>query len=335
MKYIAFDELKKYFYEILINHGFADGRAEACADIFAVNSLDGVYSHGVNRFPYFVKMVKLGFIDASAAPKKVAALNAIEQWDGCLGPGPLNALEITDRAMELARQYGIGCVALANTNHWMRAGYYGWHAARAGFMLIAWTNAIPNMPAWGSIKPALGNNPIVMAVPYEDRAIVLDTALSQFSYGKMRQYKINNTPLPYPGGYGEHGQLTTDAATILNLWSALPIGYWKGAGLALLLDVIAVALSGGLATHQLGTQEHEHGVSQVFIAVDISRFHPADSIDEQLQQIIHAYKQSPPIDDKTEIVYPGERTKRIRADNLKNGIPVDDKTWDRIVELSK
>ena len=107
------------------------------------------------------------------------------QWDGQSGVGVLNAMMCTERAMTLASKFGMGCVALANTNHWMRAGAYGRKAANAGFAFIGWTNTNSNTPAWGAVDARLGNNPLIMAVPYGSDAIVLDMAMSQYSYGAL------------------------------------------------------------------------------------------------------------------------------------------------------
>src|SRR5262245_2979657 len=178
-------DMKATFLKILLLHDMSKSKAETCAEVFTSNSIDGVYSHGVNRFSRFIEYIIKGYINIDAEPKLVHANRAIEQWDGQLGPGPLNALHATNRAMQLAEKFGMGCIALANNNHWMRAGYYGWKAAKKGYVMVSWTNTIGNMPAWNATDRRLGNNPIVIAIPYNGEAIVLDMAMSQFSYGKM------------------------------------------------------------------------------------------------------------------------------------------------------
>jgi 3-dehydro-L-gulonate 2-dehydrogenase len=174
-------EMKDIFLNVLLRNGFSADKAKICADVFAVNSLEGVYTHGVNRFPRFVQYIKDGYIKIDSEAQQLTAIGCMEQWDGQLGPGPTNALKCTERSMEIATANGLGCVALANTNHWMRGGYYGRQAAQKGFVFIGWTNTVANMPAWGGVDSRLGNNPLVIAVPYQDDAIVLDMAMSQFS----------------------------------------------------------------------------------------------------------------------------------------------------------
>lgn len=330
---ISASAMKSEFSRILVNLGFTPGRAEECAGIFMVNSLEGVYSHGVNRFPRFAKNIREGFVKPEAVPSLVHRSGSIEQWTGNLGPGPLNAIFATERAMSLANENSIGMVALANTNHWMRAGYYGWMAARKGYVFISWTNTCPNMPAWGAKDPRIGNNPLVFAVPYKNDAIVLDFAMSLFSYGKIESYNNQKTKLPFPGGFNNDGNLTDDPAEILESWRILPTGYWKGAGLSLLLDILAAVLSGGLSTHEVKSCNSEYNVSQVFIAIDTSKLSNFPSIGKTVDNIVKDLHMSVPADDKLKIRYPGENVASIREENLKNGIPVMKEIWEKITNM--
>jgi len=177
------------------------------------------------------------------------------------------------RAVELAGENGLGAVALADTTHWMRGGSYGWQAAEAGFAAMCWTNTLPNLPPWGATTPAVGNNPLVIAVPRRDSAghsapIVLDIAMSQFSYGTLSAYRERGELLPFPGGFDENGELSRDPAAIERTQRALPIGLWKGSGLAFVLDVLGAMLADGRATCEIPNDSlQEVGQSQVFIAL--------------------------------------------------------------------
>ncbi len=330
---IPCNQMKSEFYRILIKNGFSPDKANICAEIFTENSLDGVYSHGVNRFSRFVEFVEKKYIRIDNEPELKSSSGAIEQWDGKLGPGPINALVCTERAINLSKKYGIGCVALSNTNHWMRGGTYGWKAAKAGFVFIGWTNTIANMPAWGAVDCRLGNNPLILAVPYKDEAIVLDMAMSQFSYGTMESYQFRKQQLPLPGGYDKKGQLTTDPSAIIESERSLPIGYWKGAGLSLLLNLMATIFSGGEATHEVSKHEDDFGVSQVYISIDISKLDNYPMIAQNVNEIISDYHNSIPESDSRSILYPGERALRTRTENLSKGIPVDKIVWAQIKDL--
>ncbi|MCW3088073.1 MAG: 3-dehydro-L-gulonate 2-dehydrogenase [Sediminibacterium sp.] len=328
------EEMQGRFAEILRKLAFSEEDARQCAAIFTGNSIDGIYTHGVNRFPRFVKYITDGYVKAGAVPSLTHAFGAIEQWDGNLGPGPLNALHATDSAMRLATEHGIGCVAMANTNHWMRGGTYGWRAAKAGFVFIGWTNTISNMPAWGAVDARLGNNPLVLSLPYRQEAIVLDMAMSQYSLGAMELAAIRNEKLPVAAGFDKNGQLTDDPVAILASRRLIPSGYWKGAGLALLLDILATILSGGKATHQVTKEAAEYGISQVFIAIDPSRLANHSSVAAAVENIITDYHLSALQDSARPVIYPGERVMQTRERNTQQGIPVLKKIWDMILAIS-
>jgi 3-dehydro-L-gulonate 2-dehydrogenase len=327
---IPFDRLKSEFKRVLLSLDFAEEKGELCAAIFAANSRDGVYTHGLNRFPTFVEFVKEGLVIPGAEPSKEGSFGSLEQWNGNAGPGILNARFCMGRAMQLAAENGIGCIAIKNTNHWMRAGAYGWQAAEAGFIGICFSNTIANLPPWGGLDPRLGNNPLVIAVPRGGGHVVLDMAISQYSVGKLNAYKKNNEELPMPGGYDEKGNLSTNAAEILKSQRLLPVGFWKGSGLSLVLDLLATVLSQGNSTAKITQSEKESAVSQVFICIkpDNSK-HTAHLIEE----IISYTKTSRPEREGGEISYPGENTLRTREKSLRDGVFVDEQIWAKVLEL--
>ncbi len=332
--HIPMQEMESLFDDILQKNGFSPETAQQCAAIFTQNSVDGVYTHGVNRFPRFVKYVQEGYVRPEAKPSLAHKLGAFEQWDGNLGPGPLNAIHATNTAMELAAQHGIGGVGLANTNHWMRGGAFGWQAAKKGFVLLAWTNTIANMPAWGALDARLGNNPFVMGLPYENEAIVLDMAMSQFSFGAMELAVLKNEKLEVPGGYDSEGLLSNDPGAILSTSRSIPIGFWKGAGFSLLLDILAAVLSGGMGVHELSKTGVEYQVSQVFIAIDLKKFGAHSAITQTIKGIIDDYHASVAVEEGKKITFPGERVMHTRQKNMANGIPVLPKIWEEIKALS-
>lgn len=330
---VPYAQMRQEFERVLLKTGLTPERAVRCAAVFAENSLVGVASHGLNRFPGFIEFIHRGYVKPDVEAVQVAGAGAWEQWDGQQGVGPLNAYTCTARAMALAKLHGVGCVGLRNTNHWMRGGYYGWLAAEAGFALISWTNTKPNMPAWGGVDRHVGNNPLVLAVPRQDGPIVLDMAMSQFSIGRMEGAQRTGQRLSIPGGYDEQGQLTTDPGAILTTNRVLPAGYWKGSGLAILLDLVAVLLSGGLATYQIGRQETEYNVAQVFIAFDVTRSGAAEVVNQAVEGVIADLRTTIPASEGGAVLYPGERALRTRLDNLQNGIPVEPAIWARVLAM--
>jgi 3-dehydro-L-gulonate 2-dehydrogenase len=208
----------------------------------------------------------------------------------------------------------------------------------------------PNLPPWGASTVALGNNPLVIAIPRrvisegggegESAPIVLDMAMSQFSYGTLAAYRERGDTLPVPGGYDNQGNLTSSPGVIEETHRALPIGYWKGSGLSFVLDVLAAMLTGGMATHDFSTDPaKEVGQSQVFLAIspasvetieELSRFAQGQSIAQKAIDALHAAK---PIQPEKPVRYPGEGALRIREESMKLGVVVEEVVWEAFVRL--
>ena len=325
---IPFDEVAGRLAGVLRGLGFSVERARLCARLFAETTCDGVYSHGVNRFARFVAMVRNGRVDPGAEPMVAARFGAMERWDGRRGPGNLNARSAMERAIGLSGEHGIGCVAMANTNHWMRGGTYGWQAADAGVMGMCWTNTMPNQPPWGGMEAAIGNNPLVIAVPRAKGHVVVDMAMSQFSYGAMESYGRRGELLPVEGGFDTEGKLTRDPAEILKSQRLLPTGFWKGSGLAVVLDMMAAMLSLGNATHQIANDSlRETELSQVFVAVDPRVLGDAEKVERIADGVVESLHRARPAEEGKRVRYPGENTLRLRKENRKLGLPVDEAVW--------
>ena len=335
MKRVPFQTLRDEFYRVLATVGFADERAVLCARLFAENQRDGVYSHGLNRFPGFVAGLQSKQIDFRATPEKIEGFGTLERWDGKMGVGLVNAHICMQRATELAEVHGIGCVGLSNTNHWMRGGAYALQAAEAGHIGICWTNTTRLMPPWGSAEKKIGNNPMAIAVPRAEGPILLDMAMSQYSNGKLEVLKQQGKRLPLPGGYDTHGELTVEPGAILNSERALPIGYWKGSGLAVVLDTMASIVSGGQATHEIGQQASEYAVSQVFIAIHATGLIGQAALNKTVDAIIKDLHTATPLDKNEKVRYPGEGMLRTRQESLEKGVLVDEEQWQALLEMNR
>jgi 3-dehydro-L-gulonate 2-dehydrogenase len=239
------------------------------------------------------------------------------------------------RAIGLAREHGMAAVSLRNTNHWMRAGTYGLQAARENCIGICMTNTMPNVPPWGGREATIGNNPMAIAVPHEPYPILMDMAMSQFSYGKMEVLEQTGQKLPCPGGFDKDLQLTDEPAAILESGLALPAGNWKGSALAVMIDLLVSLLSGGATTREIGTRSEEFGVSQLFFAFDLGQISDADERARAIKDVTDSLGETAPIESGGQVFYPGQQTWMRREENLEKGIPVDPDTWERIIALNQ
>ncbi len=325
---IKYQKLETVFCSILTRYGFPDGDAVRIAAVFAETTFDGIFSHGINRFPRFIRDVRDGIVNPGATPELTAGSGALEQWDGKQAAGILNALHCAERAVELAKASGIGCVGLRNTNHWLRGGTYGWKVAREGFLFIGWTNTTPNMPPWGGSTASLGNNPLVMAIPRREGHVVLDMAMSQYSYGKLEWHQRCGTNLPEFGGYNRENELTKDPSEILDSERILPVGLWKGSGLSMVLDLAAAIISGGNTSREIGGLSKETSLSQVFIAIDIERHLSPAQVNALINETLGYTKSLNP-----EARYPGQGTLEKRIRHLEYGVEIPEEMWSEIEKL--
>ncbi len=330
---VTFEQLKAAFNRVLLSRHIQPDIADACAEMFARTTESGVYSHGVNRFPRFIQQLDAGDIIPDATPERMLSLGAIEQWDARRSIGNLTAKKMMDRATELAADHGIGLVALRNANHWMRGGSYGWQAAEKGYIGICWTNSIAVMPPWGAKNCRIGTNPLIVAIPGNPITMV-DMSMSMFSYGMLEVNRLAGRQLPVDGGFDDDGNLTKDPGTVEKNRRILPMGYWKGSGLSIVLDMIATLLSNGASVAEV-TEENsdEYGVSQIFIAIEVDRLIDGKTRDEKLQRIMDYVTTAERANPDVAIRLPGHEFTQLLENNRRNGITIDDSVWEKIQAL--
>ena len=331
---VPFNKMQEVLYRLFLKYSFTDDKAKLLAKTYSETTLDGVNSHGINRVPLFIEYIEKGVINVDAEAEKSETFGSIERWDGHSGPGIINAIKSTDRAVALAKENGMGLVALRNNNHWMRGGTYGWRAAEKGCISIIFTNTQPNMPAWGGKYSRLGNNPFIVGIPRAKGHVVLDMAISQFAFGTINNYKLKGEKLPYPGGWDDQDQLSKDPEKILGKQRGLPIGYWKGSALSMVLDMLATLLSAGKSTYRIGQGAYETGVSQIFLCVYPELFCDKGLREKLLKEIIDYTHDVEPMESGGRTYYPGERTLQTRRRNLEQGIPVSTEVWKKVLKLS-
>ncbi len=327
-------EMIEILFQLFLKYNFTKEKAELLASTYTESTLFGVNSHGINRVPLFIDYVKNGSVTVNAEAELTSAFGSIERWDGHFGPGIINATKCTDRAVELAKSHGMGLAALKNTNHWMRGGTYARQAADAGCISIIFTNTQPNMPPWGGKYSRTGNNPFLIGIPRKEGHVILDMALSQFAFGKINDYKLQGKKMPFKAGWDEDHELSDDPEKITKIERGLPIGYWKGSALSVILDMLATILSAGDSTYKISQKEFETGISQVFLCIDPAVFNDRDLQQKLLEEIINYTHDVEPMHPGERVYYPGERSMETRARNLEDGMPVNRKVWEKIKNLA-
>ena len=310
--------------EALAREGVPPHVREIEADLMTEAELHGVPSHGMLMLPRLIA----GFRDGRANPdpdvRIVRDAAAACVLDGDRGPGRYVGVRGTLAAVERAARFGIGACLATATTHWGRAHAYACLAAERGCIGICTTNAIPNMLAPGSFGPALGNNPLSIAAPRGGgrHPVVLDLAMSQAAFGRVATARREGQAVPAGWGLDADGNPTTDAAAILASHNLLPMGGHKGAGLAIMMEVLTGALGGGLLSHEIARHDEsglDPGASKLFVAIDVGAFGDPARFEARLEDLAAYLRESAPAADR---VLPGDRGWRTRAEYQREGIPV-------------
>jgi LDH2 family malate/lactate/ureidoglycolate dehydrogenase len=294
------------------------------ADLIVEAELHGVPSHGCLMLPRLITGIREGRANPAPAIRVVRETAATCVLNGDRGPGRYVGVEGMRAAMDRARRAGAGVCLAIETTHWGRAHAYACRAAEEGFIGICTTNAIPNMLAPGSSRPALGNNPLAIAAPRGPGRppLVLDIAMSQAALGRVATARREGQAVPIGWGLDADGGPTTDAAAILASQNLLPMGGHKGAGLALMMELLTAALGGSLLSHEIVRADAsglDSGASKLFIALDIGAFGDRGRFADRVEHLI-AYLQATTVGSDAQL--PGERGWRTRAEYERDGIPV-------------
>jgi 3-dehydro-L-gulonate 2-dehydrogenase len=330
---LQFEEVIKVLEEKLLKYHCPTGQAHEVAYTMAENALEGTYSHGVNRFQSLINSIKKGETQIGTIPELINAFGCLENYDGKSGLGVTNGLFCMDRAIALAGQHGIGCVALRNTSHWLRAATYSYRACKAGMASICFTNTLPNMPTWGAKDSRLGNNPIVFGFPREKGDLIADMAMSQFAYGALEVAILEGRQMSVDAGWDKTGNLTRDPKAVIDSGRILPTGYWKGAALSQLLDIFAGVVSLGNTTFSISKLRGNIDVSQMFIAINYRTIAPQFLSEKLIEQSVKYLLNSEKANEKDRIIFTGQIAIEARRDNLANGIPIHEEVWNEILAL--
>ena len=235
-------------------------------------------------------------------------------FDGGNGLGQVIMRQATDTAIDLAKQYGIGAVAVRHSNHFGTAGYYANIMARAGCIGFAATMAGPTMAPYGGLDLLLGTNPLAVAFPGEKQLFCGDMATSATAKGKIHIYELNGKPLPAGWALDKDGNETTDAAAAVK-GILLPLGGHKGYALAMAVDAVSALLSGACLSCESAsiTSTDMANTGHFAVAVDIAHFLPEEEFRARAQAWFDRLKASRPREG-FEVLIPGEPEDRKRAE---------------------
>jgi uncharacterized oxidoreductase len=322
--------------------GCPENEAEIVARNLVETSLLGLDSHGVMRVPQYVQAILDGKGDGAIKPgAKITVLNdkgstAIIDCGGNFGQvGGYKAMQI---AIEKARTHGIACVITKNCNHAGRLGAFTQMATEAGMVALATCNS-PKHGHWvapfGGREGRLATNPFSFAAPTNGNPVVLDMSTSAVSEGKVRLCFNSGQQVPPDCIADSQGVATTDPTkfyatprgTIKPFGGA---GGYKGTGLGMMVEILSGTLKGALVT-----DEHIIGNGLCFIVINIANFVSTDQFRVLTDELVAYVKSSPPAQDSKGVVAPGELDFKIKEQRLAAGMPIDETTWAKILEIAQ
>jgi len=324
--------------EIFGRCGMSASDARLLADSLVDADLSGVHSHGALRVPEYVKKLTRDGVDPAGRPRVARDSGACLAVDGGNSMGQIGAHFAMQRVIERAETTGIAAAAIRGSNHCGAMAYFAKMALDADMIGIATTNALPTMAPWGGAERILGINPLGMAIPAgSERPIVYDAAFSGSSHGKIRIYHQKGLALPEGWALDREGRPTVDPAAAID-GLLMPIGGFKGTGLAMMMGVLSSMLSGASYGTELGDMASgpRPGEDGHFVAaIRIGAFEAVDRfkarVDGAVRQI-HDCRRASGFD---RIYAPGELEFLRRETYSRDGIPLNKVTMDDLKRVAE
>lgn len=352
MTFINFTEaqLRQFTESVFLKMGCPPRDAQLAADVLLKSDLRGIDSHGVARLSGYVRLWKKERINAIPNIRIVHETFTTATVDGDAGLGLVVAPFAMKVAIEKAKIYGSGWVAVKNSNHFGIAGYHALMAAEQDMIGISMTNASPLVAPTYSSERLLGTNPMCYAFPAgKYPPVVVDMATAAAANGKLEIAQRANLPIPEGWAQDLNGNSSTNPAELKNGGSLLPLGSdkdhgsHKGYGLSATVDILSAVLSGAnygpwvppfVAFLEPSTDPVGEGIGHFLGAMRVDGFRPAQDFKDHLDNWIGRFKSSRTIDPDKKVIIPGEPEFAFELERKKNGIPLIDAVVNDLNEMA-
>jgi ureidoglycolate dehydrogenase (NAD+) len=325
-------ELNRFGNDIFQKVGFSEDHAKLIADSLVLANLRGVDSHGVVRISYYTDAIENGQINSKPKVKVVKETDFFSLVDGDKTLGYIPATLAADIAISKAKKHGFGVVGVRNLRHSGMLAKYTMQVVDQQLFGLAIANASPNVALQGFKKPVVGTNPLSIGFPVKGSTpIILDMAMSVVARGKVLIASKKGGQIPKGWAINEKGEETTDAEEAIK-GMMLPIGGYKGFGLALIIDILCGIIIGG----GYGLKIERSWFSQGGFIIMASRLDLARSYEEyqkELDEYIQQIKATP-VSEGIRMLFPNEIEQELTYKRKKEGIPVEDDTYSDFLKLA-
>lgn len=314
--------------------------AEIIADVLITSDLRGIDSHGIQRCKMYYDRIREGIYNPTTEIEIINDNITTAVIDGHCGMGHVIAYKAMKLAIQKAKQYGLGAVAVRNSTHFGIAGFYSLMAIKEGMIGFVTTNTRPSVPPTFGVEPMLGTNPLTYGAPTDEEfPFLMDAATSIIQRGKVEVYDRIHKPLPNGLIISNNGNSKTDPHIVLNKLlnrsaALLPLGGegeatsgHKGYGYATFAEILSSALQDGIHLRDTaGVTENGQKrlkVGHFFLAINISNFLPIERFKEITGNIMRDLRSSKLAPGKKKIFTAGEKEFNAEMDRRNTGIPIN------------
>lgn len=329
---ISVENESKLIEEMLKSYDVKENEAKIVADVITDGDLKGFSTHGIGRFPQYIKSIKAGTIltegdyEIEKETESTAMINGNHKF------GHYVTVKAMDLAVEKASKTGVGIVGIHDSNHYGIAGYYSDLASLQDMIGIVISNTEPAMAPFGGKKALLGTNPITISIPTDDihTYICVDMATSITARGKLLEAKRKNEEIPEGFALDKDGKPTTDPEEGLN-GSILPFGGFKGYALAFMFELLAGPLVGaevGDKVQGTATPDEMCTKGDLLIVIDPEHFAGSMQFKFYVDQFIREIREE-------NGVIPGDREIENIGNNKENGITIDETLYNELTSMAE
>ncbi|MGA7488638.1 MAG: Ldh family oxidoreductase [Xanthobacteraceae bacterium] len=310
---------------LLVAHGVGADDAAIVAGCLVSADLRGVDTHGLCRLPGYLERLRRGLINPCPRLKPKRITPAAASLDGQNGFGFVVGRRAMQEAIAIAREIGIGVVSVYRSTHFGMAASYVLDALDAGLISLVFSNASPAMPPWGARLALLGTNPFAAGAPAGNHPpFLLDMSPAVAARGKIRRAERRGETIPLGYALDAGGRPTTDPKAALG-GVVLPIGGYKGSGLAMLMDILGGVISGANYGGDVGDQykvfDRPQDVGHFFLAMKPDLFVPQADYRRRMDTLIERVRACPTAEGVDEVFVAGEPERRHEAERRRRGIP--------------
>lgn len=350
--FIEWKTAEDFMAAVFEKYGVPETDARICADVLLESDRRGIESHGCNRFkPIYIDRIKEGILNPKTEYEIIKETPTTAVVDGHNGIGMVVGTKAMQLAIDKAKTYGMGMVAVRNSTHYGIAGYYATMCTRNNMIGITGTNARPSIAPTFGVENMLGTNPITFGLPTDEEfPFVLDCATSISQRGKIEFYARNGMDTPAGMVIGNDGQALTDSGQILedlNQGKAAfaPLGGigeemagYKGYGYATVVEILSAALQAGSFLHMLSGKDPEgnkipYPLGHFFIAIDTEAFMGAESFKKTAGEILRQLRASRKAPGHDRIYTAGEKEYEIWKFRKDKGVPVGEAVQKEFIRM--